>query len=173
MNFPSWLCSIFVWTFIFEVELSTESVLADVMAHPNWKLLDRETCGTSNSDRIIGGKNASLGAYPWIAQIGYITDSNPKLIYRCGATLISKFYVITAAHCVAELPATLTVVRVRLGEHNSDTNPDCENGYCAEPVQDFKPENIIAHKDYNKTPFKDDIAIIRLNEPVVFNGKRK
>ena len=62
---------------------------------------------------------------------------------------------------------------IRLGEHNTNTNPDCENGYCAEPVQDFKPESISVHQDYNIKPFKNDIAIIRLDKPVVFNGKLK
>ena len=76
------------------------------MQHQNWKLFDKEICGTTNSDRIIGGKNASLGAYPWIAQIGYTIDSKPKLNYRCGATLINQIYVVTAAHCVSDLPET-------------------------------------------------------------------
>ena len=60
---------------------------------------------------------------------------------------------------------------IRLGEHNTETNPDCDREYCAELVQDFKPELIISHKDYNKTPFKNDIALIRLNEPAQMNGK--
>lgn len=30
-----------------------------------------EQCGISFSDRIIGGLNASLGQYPWMARLGY------------------------------------------------------------------------------------------------------
>jgi len=60
---------------------------------------------------------------------------------------------------------------VRLGEHNIQTDPDCEQGYCAEPVQDFLPESIIVHEDYNNPAYKNDIAIIRLNKPIVYNGK--
>ena len=60
---------------------------------------------------------------------------------------------------------------VRLGEHNILTDPDCEQEYCAEPVQDFLPESIIVHKNYNKPEFKNDIAIIRLNKPVIYNGE--
>lgn len=68
-------------------------------------LLDHEKCGISNTDRIIGGKNASLGMYPWIARIGYSSDlTGSEISYRCGGTLINKLYVVTAAHCVSHLP---------------------------------------------------------------------
>ena len=60
---------------------------------------------------------------------------------------------------------------IRLGEHNINTNPDCENGHCAEPAQDFLPAQIIVHKKYGDPAFKNDIAIIRLNKPVRYNGK--
>jgi hypothetical protein len=28
-------------------------------------------CGLSYSDRIVGGENATLGQYPWLARLGY------------------------------------------------------------------------------------------------------
>lgn len=73
-------------------------------------LLEHEKCGISNSDRIIGGKNASMGAYPWICRIAYSSDTpnhfdkKVELAYRCGGTLINRIYVVTAAHCVSNLP---------------------------------------------------------------------
>ena len=38
------------------------------------KLLPTDECGTSLGERIVGGKNAELGAYPWIARIGYTRE---------------------------------------------------------------------------------------------------
>ncbi|XP_074105302.1 CLIP domain-containing serine protease HP8-like [Cotesia typhae] len=144
---------------------------ADITKHPSWMLLDHEKCGISNTDRIIGGKNASLGMYPWIARIGYSSDlTGSEISYRCGGTLINKLYVVTAAHCVSNLPGSFRVTGIRLGEHNSETNPDCENGYCSEPVQDFKPIQMLVHKRYNIPHFKNDIALIRLDRPVDYNG---
>lgn len=61
--------------------------------------------------------------------------------------------------------------KIRLGEHNTLTNPDCEKGHCAEPVQDFLPEMIIVHNSFNKPRNMHDIALIRLNSPVTYNGE--
>lgn len=141
-------------------------------SHANWRLINVTDCGNSNADRIVGGKNASMGAYPWIAQIGYTgaPGTTPgEVSYRCGGSLINDRHVITAAHCVTGLPKGYKVAGVRLGEHNTRTNPDCENGYCAEPVQDFKPQSITFHERYNNPRFKNDIAIIRLDRPADLN----
>ncbi|XP_012265988.2 uncharacterized protein LOC105691829 [Athalia rosae] len=152
--------------------------LPEASDHPGWSLLNHERCGVSNTDRIIGGRNASLGAYPWIARIGYAsvdedagnaTAKERHLEYKCGGTLINQFYVVTAAHCVINLPPKYRVAGIRLGEHNTETNPDCEGGYCGDPVQDVAPERVIVHKGYDNPRFSNDIALVRLSSPIRFN----
>lgn len=51
--------------------VSTEAASAGVAQHPAWMLLDAQDCGDSVADRIIGGTNAGLGQFPWIARLGY------------------------------------------------------------------------------------------------------
>ncbi|XP_014477727.1 PREDICTED: serine protease easter [Dinoponera quadriceps] len=156
--------------FIFLCYISIALSTIDVTKHPKWMLLEHRKCGNSNSVRIIGGKNATLGAYPWIARIGYSNPSEgDELTYRCGGSLINQLYVVTAAHCVTNLPEGLKIGGIRLGEHNTLTDPDCENGYCAESVQDSPPESIIVHENYDTPLYKNDIAIIRLKKPVTYN----
>lgn len=48
-----------------------KSNLLNVRAHKNWPKDLENDCGISYADRIIGGTNASLGQYPWLARIGY------------------------------------------------------------------------------------------------------
>lgn len=38
-------------------------------SHPNWPFSMETICGEALSDRIIGGKNAKLGQFPWMARL--------------------------------------------------------------------------------------------------------
>jgi len=63
-------------------------------------------CGTSIAaiSRIIGGTNATVGAWPWQVGLQY----NGFLF--CGGTIVDPTTVITAAHCVEYLsPSALSV----------------------------------------------------------------
>ena len=63
--------------------------------------------------------------------------------------------------------------RVRVGEHTLSTPLDCwPNSDCAPKPQDFVPTKIIPHESYNApNPFQHDIALLKLDRPVVRNGK--
>lgn len=130
------------------------------------KLLPTDECGMSLGERIVGGKNAALGEYPWIARIGYRRSGSGTLLYRCGGSLINNRYVITAAHCVVNLPGDLQLASVRLGDLDERTDPDCDRSECADAVQDFIPVVIKVHKDYDKPKFRNDLALIRLDRTV-------
>ena len=73
--------------------------------HPGFeKLGNLETCGRSFvTRRIVGGKVAELGQYPWLVNIGYSVTGG-KVEYKCGGSLIGPRHILTAAHCVTGLP---------------------------------------------------------------------
>ena len=50
-------------------------------------------------------QEASLGQFPWLANLGYVLSGRPDVQFKCGGALIGDRYVVTAAHCVTNLPS--------------------------------------------------------------------
>lgn len=48
--------------------LLVERSLGDFRAHPNWPKHVEGICGESYNDRIIGGRTAKIGQFPWMAR---------------------------------------------------------------------------------------------------------
>ncbi|XP_048486115.1 CLIP domain-containing serine protease HP8 isoform X1 [Plutella xylostella] len=143
-----------------------EAASAGVAQHPAWMLLDAQDCGDSVADRIIGGTNAGLGQFPWIARLGYRSEGLTSGIeWLCGGALITPLHVVTAAHCTKS--AGVVLEWVRLGEHNTLTDPDCQLWTCAPPVQDIAIERVLPHRNFSN--FHQDLAMLVLKTPAVFN----
>uniref|UniRef100_A0AAG5CTE4 CLIP domain-containing serine protease n=1 Tax=Anopheles atroparvus TaxID=41427 RepID=A0AAG5CTE4_ANOAO len=134
-------------------------------------------CGTTLNDRIVGGEEAPLGSYPWLARIQYF-KSNNRYGFHCGGVLIHNKYVLTAAHCIEGVPSSWIVYQVRLGEHDTTTEVDCEPSQpgtepdCADKVVDVLISAYVVHPDYYKENGADynDIALLQLQESVTFTS---
>lgn len=135
-------------------------------------------CGLNTlADRIVGGNYTAIDEYPWYALLEYVSKKGTRA-FQCGGSLINNRYVLTAAHCLANkrLDDGERLVSVRLGEHNTATELDCEDDgtmeVCADPPQDFGIEAQIIHPGYEKNgAFQHhDIALIRLDRDVTLNN---
>lgn len=125
--------------------------------------------------RIFGGEETQPNELPWMALILYAHRSrsvwNERLVSRCAGSLITNRYVLTAAHCLRI--TGLDLRRVRLGEHNILSNPDCVthiNGreHCAPEHLEIDVDLSIKHRHYmvfEERPY-NDIALLRLKFPV-------
>ena len=52
-------------------------------------------------NRIVGGEEAPIGRYPWLALLGYDRKRNDgNMTWECGGALIGDQFVLTAAHCI-------------------------------------------------------------------------
>ncbi|CAG9831444.1 unnamed protein product [Diabrotica balteata] len=109
---------------------------------------------------ITYGEPTREGDFPWHAALYHARGID--LTYICGATLITRFHLITVAHCVTRLktqnalsPSSLMVY---LGKYYLKvwSNPG---------IQDRQIEKIIVHQNYNSRTFQHDIAILKLLEP--------
>lgn len=121
-------------------------------------------CGVQYDDRIVGGERTEITAYSWLARIQHYDARTNQNMFHCGGSLISKRYVLTAAHCLNGIPKTWTINAVRLGEWDTSTNPDCDDDECYDPVQDIRVEKLISHENFinTRTEVHNDIALLRL-----------
>ncbi|XP_037036818.1 serine protease easter-like [Bradysia coprophila] len=128
-----------------------------------------DKCGEHVESRYYGSWT-ELDYFPWVA---HIRSNSTDGAYNCSGALINERYVLTTARCVNEHQLNgieRKILSVRLGEHNINTEKDCDDFECADPAIDVFIEEIISHTDYNRTEYteENDIALIRLTHTVNF-----
>lgn len=133
--------------------------------HPN--------CGASLEQRVRQDKLASIGEFPWTALLEY-RNLDGALKFKCTGTLINMRYIVTAAHCVKNLPGAMQPHRVRLGDWDLATEVDCEpsgSNHCSDPPIDVDIEKIVVHSGYSGRggSFEHNIALISLATDVSYS----
>ncbi|XP_058812771.1 serine protease 1 [Topomyia yanbarensis] len=112
-------------------------------------------CGTANQEtRIVGGRPTGVNQYPWLARLVY--DGQ----FHCGASLVTKDYVLTAAHCVRRLKRQK--IRVILGDHDQFITSETQAIQRAVTA-------IIRHRSFDQNSYNHDIALLKLRKPVEFS----
>ncbi|CAK1579268.1 unnamed protein product [Parnassius mnemosyne] len=137
-----------------EVPLFEEQSVEDDEDDSQIKNCSCECNGSSQENRIVGGTPASANRYPWMARIVY--DGQ----FHCGASLLTKEYVLTAAHCVRKLKRSK--IRVILGDH--DQTITTESAAIMRAVN-----AIVRHRSFDADSYNNDIALLKLRKPVNFS----
>uniref|UniRef100_A0A3Q2P7X5 Peptidase S1 domain-containing protein n=1 Tax=Fundulus heteroclitus TaxID=8078 RepID=A0A3Q2P7X5_FUNHE len=114
-------------------------------------------CGLAPlNTRIVGGEEAPPGSWPWQVSLHTFTFG-----HFCGGSLITDQWVLTAAHCIEGIfsPFSLTVYLGRQVQSGSNPNE------VSRTVSQF-----VIHPDYNSPIFNNDIALLKMSEPVKFTS---
>lgn len=109
--------------------------------------------------RIVGGIKAQAHAWPW--QVFF------KKPVACGATILTRSWIITAAHCLHYDNGTfypISKIKVVLGEHNRRTKKEDF------PSEERSIAQAIVHQGYNPVDDQSDfdLALLRLDSPIDF-----
>jgi trypsin len=110
----------------------------------------------SQSD-IVGGEDANIQDYPYQAALLSTGGWGGGYAY-CGASIINEYWILTAAHCVQGESANNTGVRV------GNSSSYAQGGVTYDAAE------IISHPNYNSNTMNNDIALIRLADPITYNN---
>ncbi|KAG7205829.1 hypothetical protein KM043_007770 [Ampulex compressa] len=104
--------------------------------------------------RIVGGGSSSAGSWPW--QVALYKEGD----YQCGGALINNRWILSAAHCFYRAQDEYWVARIGATRRGSFPSPH---------EQVLKLDHVSLHPDYVDNGFINDIALLRLETPVVFS----
>ncbi|KAL1124770.1 hypothetical protein AAG570_001391 [Ranatra chinensis] len=116
------------------------------------------SCGWTNKGRIVGGRDAEVNEYPYMAAL-VMVYANTKPSVFCGCTIVTQYHAVTAAHCTDQTHNLAIVV----GEH--DLSEDKESRY----TQMYLVDDVIPHEMYDSEVSTHDIALLVTSRRMVFN----
>ena len=117
----------------------------------------------SGLERIVGGRPAQPGAFPWMVALLNAAEPDPFQAQFCGGSLVAPEWVLTAAHCFFD----------PRGEPDVDVQSlDLLLGTTVLQIgagQRIRAAQIVIHPNYDPrrgTEGGNDIALVRLSRPV-------
>nr|CAB3234437.1 chymotrypsin-like protease CTRL-1 [Phallusia mammillata] len=138
-----------------------------------------QNCGHRATDgqithRIVGGQwTGGIEYWPWMASFRRTFFDDDRYIHICGATIISRRWIVTAGHCfmaykrrgvklVGQKEKYPSVYAIHAGKYYRDS---------PEPtMQVFEIESFEAHPEYDFRSLKHDIAVAKLREPIQYSN---
>ncbi|WP_051309241.1 S1 family peptidase [Desulfogranum japonicum] len=113
-----------------------------------------ESAIDSNQTKIVGGETAVKGAWPWMAALLYSDINDFFSAQFCGGALITKKWVLTAAHCVYNGSSLRAAgeIDVAMGVHDLTTNSGDR----------ISVKRIVPYPGYNSRTNDGDLALLEL-----------
>ncbi|KAJ6642884.1 Serine protease filzig, partial [Pseudolycoriella hygida] len=123
----------------------------------------RIQCGVRpqvKSGRIVGGKGATFGEFPWQVLVRESTWLGLFTKNKCGGVLITKNYVMTAAHCQPGFLASLVAV---FGEFDISGELEAKRSVTK------NVKRVVVHREYDAATFENDLALLELESPIHYD----
>ncbi|CAG9831889.1 unnamed protein product [Diabrotica balteata] len=115
---------------------------------------------TKPQTRIVGGKNAPFGRWPWQVSVRRTSFFGFSSTHRCGGAVLNENWMATAGHCVDDL--LTSQIRIRVGEY------DFSNIQEQLPYVERGVSQKIVHPKYNYFTYEYDLALVQVDKPLEF-----
>ncbi|KAK9409989.1 ovochymase-2-like [Crotalus adamanteus] len=141
---------------------SSSGVILEEISEPaNETDMPDDSCGLASNqprflfNRIVGGEEAVPHSWPWQASLQILNEN------ICGGAVLTRTWVVTAAHCLKKEGKYQDLWRVVVGTHDIKEQEQSN--------QKRLVKQYITHPDFNTSTLDSDIALVELTEPLEFN----
>ncbi|GFR29352.1 clotting factor B, partial [Trichonephila clavata] len=110
---------------------------------------------------IVGGVNAKPNSWPWMVALFKTSVPGGPKRFLCGASLISRQYVVTAAHCFDSERGNIdpTKFSIVVGSHTTKDGTE------------YLVENALIHPGYRPRQYYNDLCLLRIDGLVKLTNK--
>uniref|UniRef100_A0A182MK40 Peptidase S1 domain-containing protein n=1 Tax=Anopheles culicifacies TaxID=139723 RepID=A0A182MK40_9DIPT len=115
-------------------------------------------CGLRRTSKIVNGVPTLVNEFPMMAGL---IDSTSRALF-CGATIISEYHAITAAHCMRG--RSISAAGLLVGDHDLTAGSDTSYSVL------MRLASVTNHPSYVTSPSANDIAIVRTSDRITFNA---
>ncbi|XP_014478081.1 PREDICTED: venom serine protease Bi-VSP-like isoform X2 [Dinoponera quadriceps] len=123
-------------------------------------------CGKS----LIWNNEDALGAYPFVARIGFINMLTGEMKYSCSGVIVSERTVLTTATCALAKSERYKLCSVLIGEYNTESDPDCNGLFCGRKTSSHDISYVIKHPGHDAATFSNNVALLRLKKTIDFTA---
>lgn len=140
---------------------STESYVDTSSSSPSSTPATAECGIRKRNNEQNSNSDISFGEFPWMVAILRTNGDSTGSTVICGGSLLSRFVVLTAAHCIYNID--INTLRVRAGDFviNGETDERI-------PHQERPVSSIVTHSNYSRKVLHNDLALISVNDPFTF-----
>ncbi|XP_029312379.1 serine protease 33 [Cottoperca gobio] len=115
-----------------------------------------QECGRPRivENRIVGGMDATAGAWPWQVDIQTVTG------HICGGSIITESWVLSAAHCFPK-PLDLSSYVIYVGRYQLNGVNEHESMH--------RVSHVVIPPGYNEPDGGKDLALVLLSSPITWS----